>query len=491
MSLLHPARSKPARWTFGLIVAGSLTMCLWTAGCGLAETPSGVDAGDAGPVTGVGGSRGPGAAGATGSGGVRGTGGIDVSGGTDAGAGGSATGGGRDGGADAGAAAGAAGADAGAPGGSPGAVPLNPSLLSLCAGSNPILCTIPVPSNGNYTVTVELGSATAASTSRVQAETYRIVVPPVTLPAGSTSQRTFSVNVRAEVHDGYAAVGRVLNLRIDGAAPALHGLGYAAAPNIPTVFVAGDSTVCDWDPAYTSVTPATAGPLERGWAQEVSQFFTAGIAVANYADSGETAATFYGKFWTPAKAALRAGDYVFIQFGHNDQKVDTTAAFMTNMMRYITDARNANATPVLLTPPGRKTASAADTGFAGFDQATRDLARSANVALVDLTALSIAYYGTVPDKSVIFANPTEPTHFSEIGATALSKLVTTALKGGTLPLRNFIPDAPGARRPALIDRVTAPPGGRRRGRRRWLRSARCRTTGPGRHQRRGSTVPCP
>jgi lysophospholipase L1-like esterase len=437
---------KPSRLTLGLVLATSAAAAA-ILGCGAAETGSGADAGAAGGANGGGVPTGSGGGGALGSGGANGGGGMTAgTGGSTgpAGSGGTTTGGARDGGADVGGVGGATGSGGatggatGAAGGSAGAVPLDPSLLSLCTGTSPILCTIPVPNNGNYTVTVELGSATVASTSRVQAETYRIVVPQLTLTAGTYSPQTFSVNVRAEAHDGYSAVGKELNLRIDGPAPALRGLGYVAAANIPTIFVAGDSTVCDWDPAYTAVTPATAGPLERGWAQEVSQFFKAGIAVADYADSGETASTFYGKFWTPAKAALRAGDYVFIQFGHNDQKVDTTAAFTTNMMRYVTDARNANATPVLFTPPGRKSATAADSGFAGFDQATRDLARSANVALVDLTNLSISYYGTVPDKSVVFANPTEPTHFGEIGATALSKLVTTDLKTGTLPLKDFI-----------------------------------------------------
>jgi lysophospholipase L1-like esterase len=316
-----------------------------------------------------------------------------------------------------------------------GTVPIDPALMSRCTGSNPIVCTIPVPANGNYNVTVELGGA-GASTSRVQAELYRIVVPEISLPAGTYSQQTFSVNVRAEMHDGYSAPGKELNLRIDGAAPALHGLGFVAAPSIPTIFLAGDSTVCDWDPAYSAAN--AAGPLERGWAQELSQFLKPGIAVANYADSGETAPGFYGKFWGPAKAALRAGDYVFIQFGHNDQKTETTSSFKTALLRYISDARAGSATPVLLTPPGRKSATTASTGFNGFDQATRDLAKAENITLVDLTNLSINYYKTVSDKSVIFTTASESTHFSEIGATALSKLVITELKASPLSLKDLI-----------------------------------------------------
>jgi hypothetical protein len=90
--------------------------------------------------------------------------------------------------------------------------------------------------NGNYHVAVELGSATNASSSRVQAELYRIVTPVLNLAAGAYSQQTFSVNVRAEDHDGYDAAGNELNILIDGDAPALSGLGYVAA-DIPSLRV--------------------------------------------------------------------------------------------------------------------------------------------------------------------------------------------------------------------------------------------------------------
>jgi lysophospholipase L1-like esterase len=315
------------------------------------------------------------------------------------------------------------------------AVPLDPALMARCMGSQPIKCTIPVAANGNYNVTVELGSAQTASTSRVQAELYRIVVPPLTLAVGAYSQQTFTVNVRAEDHDGYDAPGMELNILIDGDAPALHGLGYAAA-DVPTLFVVGDSTVCDWDPAASSL-----GPEERGWAQEFSQFLKPGLAVANYADSGDTARSLYGKFASRG-AVLKAGDYLFIQFGHNDQKsASDVDAYKANLMKYVTDARAKNATPVLFSPAARKGATLANPGFAGLDQQARELAQSEQIPFVDLTTLTIKYYATVADKSLLFATPTEGTHFSIAGATALSKLVADALKAGTTPatsIQNFI-----------------------------------------------------
>lgn len=372
---------------------------------------------------------------------VAGTGGGVATGGSDAagtgGASSAGTGGGSAGGrgATAGGGGGAASSTGGAGGGSTGSVPLDPSLMSRCTGTNPVRCTIPVPTNGDYNVTVELGSATAASTSRVQAELFRIVVPPLALPAGTFAQETFSVNVRAEAHDGYSAPGMTLNVLIDGAAPALHGIGFAAAPNIPTIFVVGDSTVCDWDPALASI----LSPTERGWAQELSQYLKAGIAVANYADSGETAGGFYSKFYPPAKAAMRSGDYLFIQFGHNDQKNSGDVSnYKANLMKYISDARAKTATPVLFSPVARKSASTGSPGFGGLDQQVRDLAAAQNVAMVDLTMLAIADYKMAPNLSALFATPSEGTHFSELGATEIAGVVSKALKSGTLPLRDFI-----------------------------------------------------
>lgn len=320
-----------------------------------------------------------------------------------------------------------------------GAVPLDPALLSRCAGTNPIRCTIPVPADGDYTVTVSLGDANAASVARVQAELYRIVVPQLSLASGQLSAQTFSVNVRAERHDGYTAPGMTLDVLVDapttGPAPRLGGLGFVAAPTLPTIFVAGDSTVCDWDPALATI----ISPTERGWAQELSQFLTPGIAVANYADSGETAGGFYTKFFPQARTAMRAGDYLFVQFGHNDQKSQADIdSYKANLMKYITDARAKSVTPVLFTPVARKGASTASPGFAGLDQQVRDLATAQGVALVDLTSLSLAYYRTVPDLSSLFATSSEGTHFGESGATQIAGVVANALKAGSLPLRTLV-----------------------------------------------------
>jgi lysophospholipase L1-like esterase len=239
--------------------------------------------------------------------------------------------------------------------------------------------------------------------------------------------------VRQEQHDGgQSAPANVLNVLISGASPQLHGIGFRAAPTSPTIFIASDSTVCDWVSTNTSA----QAPDQTGWGQELSMYLKPGIAVANSADSGETASTFYTKFFPPARTAMKAGDYLFIQFGHNDQKVAADVTnYKANLMKYVTDARAKNVTPVIFTPVSRSSGTAAMPGFAGLDQDARDLATQENVALVDLTALSRAYYTTVPDKNALFI---DGTHFHEIGAIGVAGVVATALKASTLGLKTLV-----------------------------------------------------
>lgn len=390
----------------------------------------------------------PGAAGTASASGNSAAGGASAGGASASGAsaGGAASGAGGFGGASnagagaGGAASGGSAAVAGNGGAGP-VVPIDPELMSQCrtetaavcgttSGAACVMCTVDV-ANGNHDVTVEVGSATLAGASRVQSELYRISAPETATPAGESALLSFTVNVRAEKHDGYSAPGGKLDLIIDGPSPVLLGIGVAPAPSAVTIFVAGDSTVCDWAPTAAGVSSSN----QRGWAQELSQYLEPGVAVANYADSGETAGGFYSKFWGDAKPLIKAGDYVFVQFGHNDQKDQATIdSYKTNLMRYVNDATAVGATPVIFTPVNRKGTSA---GFEGLDQQARDLAADEGVALIDLTTLSIEYYRTQSNLNLLFAEG-DGTHFSETGATAIAGLVANAIKTGTLPLKDYV-----------------------------------------------------
>lgn len=439
-------KSRPS-FTGALALA---TLGLWVAACSPAEegNPNGGATGGRGtggavvssggsPVVGEsGGTSGTGGAGVGDTGGSSSGGDSGDTGGSNAGSGGAGTNGtgGRQNGGSGGVGGtiGNSGGATGPVGGGSGTivtpVPLDPALMSKCTGSKPIKCTFPVPADGNYNVTVELGSATAASTSQIEVELGRIAVQAVKLAAGVYSQQTVSVSVHNETHDDYTAPDKVLDVLITGDAPALRGIGYAAA-DIPTLFVVGDSTVCDWSPDTHS---------QRGWAQEFSIYMKPGLAVANYADSGDTASSLYSKFASRMGGKMKKGDYLFIQFGHNDMKIaSAVTAYKANLMKYVTDARNAMATPILFSPVARRgylngqsgTPTVADPGFNGLDQQARDLAAAEKIAFVDLTTLAIKYYATVNIASMMV----DVAHFKESGAIAVSKLVADALKAGTTP----------------------------------------------------------
>lgn len=414
--------SPGALWAIGLSCAASIVACS-SPNDGEGAPAIGAQSGAGGiGSSGAGGSR-PGTSNAQGGSSVTaGSGGASQEG--DAGEGGSNPGGGGF--------IAAGGADGGAGSGSSTDVPLDPSLLAKCTGTSPIVCALGAP-NGNYDVTVEVGDAASAASSQVAAETRHYAGPSVSTTPGTFASVSFTVNVRQEQHDGgQSAPANVLDLAIGGASPKLHGLGFRPAPSSITIFVAGDSTVCDWVATNTSA----GAPDQAGWAQELSMYLKPGIAVANYADSGETAGSFYTKFFPPARTAMKAGDYLFIQFGHNDQKNATDVTnYKANLTKYVTDARAKNVTPVIFTPVSRSGGSAANPGFAGLEQQASDLAAQLGVALVDLTALSRAYYTTVPDKNALFI---DGTHFHEVGAIGVAGVVAQALKASTLPLKSLV-----------------------------------------------------
>jgi len=133
---------------------------------------------------------------------------------------------------------------------------------------------------------------------------------------------------------------------------------------------------------------------------------------------------------------MKAGVYLFILFGHNDQKNTADVdAYQTNLMRYVTDARMKSATPVILSPVSRSSASDSNPGFNGLDQQARDLAATEAVAFIDLTTLSRDYYATVADRSALFI---DGTHFREVGAFGVAAVVAGVIPESVPELGPFL-----------------------------------------------------
>ena len=117
----------------------------------------------------------------------------------------------------------------------------------------------------------------------------------------------------------------------------------------------GDSTVASY------AKPPEDRPDLTGWGQVLGELFQEHVKVSNHAASGRSSKSFYDEgAWTPIRTALRAGDMVLIQFGHNDEKADDATrytepftTFEQYLSIYIDDAIAKGATPILITPINR------------------------------------------------------------------------------------------------------------------------------------------
>jgi lysophospholipase L1-like esterase len=426
-----------------LNLAASLSVLVLGAGAIGCDGGSGADPGTpTGGASGAAGAGGPALGGATGAGQGGAAGSIGAGGATqspdagnpDAGATDAGSTGGRGGAAGStGGSAGAIGASGGATGrggaggatgGAGGSAPPvgpNPDVATRmrCTGVDPIECHFG-GQPGNYDVTVVLGGAAAGNTI-VQAERARTMLGAVATTAGQTRRFTFTVNVRQPEGEPLQAVPTgtpgldVYFLGTAGLPPQLQSIGFAAATGPFMIYVGGDSTVCD---------QATLD--YGGWAQQVPQYFNFPVSVANYADSGESSGSFLGSgaLFGAIESRLKPGDWVFLQFGHND-KTTTAADFHDNMTALVTRTKAKGAFPVLFTPVARAqfvgTTVAPqhinDTG-ANLPVIVKAVGTEQNVPVLDLTARTVQWLTELGPNGwqVFHALGTDVTHTNPAGA---------------------------------------------------------------------------
>ena len=285
---------------------------------------------------------------------------------------------------------------------------------------------------GDYLVTVQLGSTAPIY---VSAESSRGL-----LAAGAASSTYgFVVDVRGMEGQPDHAGGPVgypgLDMFFSGPAGLkINGIGYAlatAATKPVMVYIAGDSTVCD-----------QTGNAYAGWGQMLPQYFQPPVGIANYANSGASSSSFYSGFWGQIKAKWKAGDWVLIQFGHND-KGPTDAQVQANLEKYVTDAQAANVTPILISPPARVQFSGSTlSDQSGLHPAAAKAAAAAKgCAYIDLTALSTAWYNSLGSASAALkfhANDSDITHTNFAGADKLASLIVGAMKSQNVGLAKYL-----------------------------------------------------
>jgi lysophospholipase L1-like esterase len=335
---------------------------------------------------------------------------------------------------------------------------------------------------GNYTVTLTLGDRNGVSDTTVKAETRRLMLQNVATARGELVTRKFTVNIRTPkiaggggVHLKPREIGPPLNpnwddkltLEFNGNRPYVDRLEIAPAPNATTVFITGDSTVTD-----------QPGEPYAAWGQILPLFFKPDVAVANYAESGESLRSTLGAHrLDKVLSVMKPGDYLFIQFGHNDQKEKgpgdgAFTSYAIELKTFVDRARAKGGLPVLITPMNRRRFDADGhlvPTLGDFPEAVRRVARAENVPLIDLNAMSKTLFEAMGPEGTLKAfvhYPAESfpgqtaalrddTHFNSYGAYELARCVIEGMRAAHLPLTNFLRMDAGTFDPARPDPVSA------------------------------------
>ena len=220
------------------------------------------------------------------------------------------------------------------------------------------------------------------------------------------------------------------------------------------VFLIGDSTMADKLPADFP---------ETGWGMPFSKLFNDAVEVQNHAYNGRSTKSFRREGrWAKVQAQLKKGDYVFIQFGHNDAKASDTARyapsqtnFRENLTRYVAETRAKGGIPILLTPTQRRKFDS--TGVfvdqhADYPNVVREVAAKEKVLLIDIEKESKKYIsseGPEGAKKMFLHYPVgifrkfmkgaaDDTHFSPFGAMKISDMVAEAILASNEHLRSFL-----------------------------------------------------
>jgi len=315
------------------------------------------------------------------------------------------------------------------------------SAGNCCTSTNPFYFSVALP-EGNYRVAATFGGSDSGSTNTVKSELRRLMLENVVTPTGKFVTRTFTVNVRTPKIAGDGEVrlkerertiemwnwDEKLTLEFNGTQPSLSTLEIERADDLPVVYLLGDSTVCDQ-------------PSEpwNSWGQMLPRFFKPEVVVANHAQSGESLkSSLSAKRLDKVLSAMKRGDYLFIQYGHNDMKDRSTNALATytaNLRFFVTNAKRKGGIPVLVTSMERKAGIETNT-LGEYPATVREVAKEENITLIDLHAMSKVFYRALGSR--IDAAFQDGTHHNNYGSYELAKCVVQGIKDSKLDLAKFI-----------------------------------------------------
>lgn len=323
--------------------------------------------------------------------------------------------------------------------------------------------TVPDVPDGNYRVTVRVGAADAPGTTTIRGESRRLFFENVETVAGQFVDLTFVVNKRNTLISPGQVVrikpreltklnwDDALTFEFTGAAPQVAWMEIERVrEGVVTAFLTGDSTIVDQDDDPWA-----------SWGQMIPRFFDDRLAIANHAESGESANGFIAeRRLDKIMAQFRPGDYLFIEFGHNDMKQtgEGRGAYLhyyESLKQLALAARAAGGYPVLLTPTQRRVFD--ENGeivntHEDYPEAMRRLAADENIPIIDLHAMTKVFYEALgvegSKRSLVhypantFPGQTEAladnTHFNPYGAYQVAKMVIEGMRALDLPIARYL-----------------------------------------------------
>lgn len=327
----------------------------------------------------------------------------------------------------------------------------------------PFTRNIEVP-DGNYKVTVVLGSKKKAGNTVVRAENRRLMVDEVATKKGQFKTVEFVVNKRTpEIEKGkrvkvkdreknYNTWDNAINLEFTGAAPAVKEVKIERDTTATTIFLCGNSTVVDQ-------------PYEpwASWGQMIPRWFGPEVAISNNAESGLTAGSFLGSYrLDKILTMMKKGDYVICEFGHNDQKEKMAGAgawynFSYNLKVFIDKVRAKGGNIIFVTPTQRRrfddaTHSKILETHGDYPDAMRAVAKREGVPVIELHDMTRTFFETLgyenSKKALVhypantFPGQDKPladnTHFNPYGAYEIAKMVVMGMKQLHLPIVKYL-----------------------------------------------------
>jgi len=333
----------------------------------------------------------------------------------------------------------------------------NPLNSDFVTSETPFYFSVKVP-EGNYKVTVTLGDSKSPTKATVKAESRRLMLENLETKAGQHIRKSFIVNVKDRKISADREVGLKsrettkldwddkLSLEFDSKT-ALNAIEIEKADDQITVYLAGNSTVVNQEEEPWA-----------SWGQMIPRFFKPGVAIANHAESGLSLGSFIGnRRLEKILSVIKPGDYVFVEFGHNDEKEKGPndgpyKSYAERLKLFSKEVRAMKGNLVILTPTARRSFDASGVmvnSHGEYPDAARKVASEEGVPLIDLTALTTRMYealGPEGSKSAFVIYPeqnlNDNTHFNPYGAYQIAKIVAHEIRGHNLELAKYLVDMP-------------------------------------------------